>query len=65
MTRLFDRVCPVNGKKQFPTRLLAELELEFVKGERAAGRMDDERVEQRAYECPHCDTWHLTSRPLA
>ena len=63
---LFQRLphCPTTGKVGFPTLLLAEAELELAREERKAGRMRSERVECRAYQCPHCNDYHLTAQPL-
>jgi hypothetical protein len=64
MTALFDRTCPATGKRQFPSQLMAELELAFVRDERAQGRLKAQRIEVRAYHCPDCREYHLTSRPM-
>lgn len=63
MAALADRSCPVSGKRQFPSKLMAELELAYVREERSAGRQRGERIEIRAYLCPDCGKYHLTSRP--
>jgi hypothetical protein len=64
MAALFDRVCAVTGKKQFPSQLMAELELAYVRDERSHGRQKAERIEVRIYHCPDCREYHLTSRPM-
>lgn len=47
--------CAANRKKQFATSLDAELVIEEAR--RHAGKRP-----VRAYQCPHCGCWHVTSQ---
>jgi hypothetical protein len=51
------RRCPATGKLRYGSRVDAERELAAA---RASG--NPRRREVRAYECPHCGMWHLTSQ---
>ncbi|MDR3084300.1 MAG: hypothetical protein LBV60_25870 [Streptomyces sp.] len=46
------------GKQRFRDRLAAQLALV-----RIGNSNSSRRRETRAYRCPHCRGWHLTSRP--
>jgi len=65
------RTCARSGKYCFPDRRAAQRALrDAAEGRRmAAIALGDpnasRRHEQRAYKCPHCGSWHLTSRPFA
>jgi hypothetical protein len=48
-----------SGKRQYRTRLDAEIVLALRIGKKAHRR---ERNEQRCYRCPLCRRWHLTSK---
>jgi len=50
--------CPT-GKRQYRTRLDAEIVLALRIPRKAHNR---EKNERRAYRCPQCHRWHLTSR---
>lgn len=45
-------------KKKFPDRLAALLALAVIARADASGRA---KSESRAYQCPKCHRWHLTS----
>lgn len=47
------------GKVRYPSRTEADLALASCRGSASHARH-----EQRAYQCPLCRAWHLTSRPL-
>lgn len=47
--------CGANGKKQFATGLDAELVIEEA-------RRHEGKRPVRAYQCPHCGCWHVTSQ---
>lgn len=47
-----------SGKQRFRDELSAKMALANI------GRQDrDQAREQRAYRCPSCKGWHLTSQP--
>ncbi|WP_306369114.1 hypothetical protein [Nocardiopsis sp. CC223A] len=48
------------GKRWFKDRISAELALAAI---RHHGRDRSDRMPRRAYECPDCRGWHLTSKP--
>lgn len=52
--------CPT-GKKRFVTEAYARAQL--VGAIMAANRGNANRHERRAYKCPICHGWHLTSKP--
>lgn len=50
---------PCAGKRQFDTQVLADERMARI-------RSDPNRtmqVPRYSFECPHCDKWHLSSRP--
>ncbi|WP_433700809.1 hypothetical protein [Nocardiopsis sp. CA-288880] len=47
------------GKRWFKDRISAELAIANI---RRYGRAQSERMPRRAYECPACKGWHLTSK---
>ena len=55
------RGCP-SGKRSYPTERDARVELVGAGVDRNRGRCH--RKECRAYLCPLCGSWHLTSAPL-
>ena len=65
-------LCPVTGKERFADQAAAEEEMASLrrtrKAEIAAAPTRSQRrkfntrpVWKRAYECPWCESWHLTS----
>lgn len=54
------RECP-HGKRQYPDAHTAQVELVDRVLQRNRGKA--KRQEQRAYQCPDCGGWHLTSKP--
>ena len=50
------QICPVTGKKMHPSE---EHALHDATRVILAGKA----IWMRAYVCPHCATWHLTSQP--
>jgi hypothetical protein len=48
-----------SGKRQYRTRLDAEIILALRFGKKEERR---EKNEQRCYRCPLCGRWHLTSK---
>lgn len=46
--------CP---KARYPTRVVALLALSKIQGKK-----DSRREETRAYKCPDCGGWHLSSK---
>ncbi|WP_433337038.1 hypothetical protein [Spirillospora sp. CA-294931] len=49
--------CP-SGKVRFKDRIAATLALATIQRQ---GRPDRDKMEARAYRCPDCAGWHLTS----
>lgn len=58
--RYYRRPCP-HGKRKYATESQARTEL--VGALVGANSGNGKRHEQRAYECPACGHWHLTSKP--
>ena len=59
--------CHHSNKQRYRNRHDAQLVLVTIKHSIAKARHYDiptRRNEQRAYKCPHCYGWHLTSKPL-
>ncbi|MFC5181372.1 hypothetical protein [Actinomadura harenae] len=50
--------CPT-GKVRFRDRIAATLALATIQRQ---GRQDRDKAEARAYRCPACSGWHLTSQ---
>ena len=50
------KVCPVNSKRQFPSRLHCRIRIADV--ERHA------KQPLYAYQCKNCGYWHMTRRPV-
>ncbi|MEV4257264.1 hypothetical protein AB0J52_29255 [Spirillospora sp. NPDC049652] len=50
--------CPT-GKVRFRDRIAATLALATIQHQ---GRQDRDKAETRAYRCPTCAGWHLTSQ---
>lgn len=63
------RTCPASGKYCFPDKRAVRCALRRAADarRRTAVQLGDaglsSRREVRAYKCPHCRAWHLTSRP--
>lgn len=53
-------LCPITGKRQFASKAEAAAEIATCK---AKAKSEPRRRESRCYRCPHCEVWHLTSRP--
>lgn len=53
--------CPASGKVRFADSLDAERAV--AQAILASGSGNPRRREERAYRCPDCDGWHLTSKP--
>lgn len=51
--------CPVTGKARYRSEGSAESVLSTIWSTPNPGR----RLERRSYMCPHCEGWHLTSKP--
>lgn len=59
-------VCPETGKNRLRERKDVKLALKAIRRGRDAANLAGElsnRRECRGYQCPHCDGWHLTSKP--
>lgn len=65
-------LCATTGKERFMTREAAEAEMASLKATRRAEiaeaptrsqrrKFNTRPVWKRAYECPWCESWHLTS----
>lgn len=51
-----------NGKWAYPTEAVAKAALRHVRGSIHKNRRRNQKVPKRAYECPWCSMWHLTSK---
>ncbi len=51
--------CPVTGKARYRSESRADEVLGSIWATPHPGR----RLERRAYQCPYCGSWHLTSKP--
>lgn len=49
-------------KKKYFSEACADRILNYVKNGRKKNKSMRKRKEQRAYKCPICDFWHLTSQ---
>lgn len=53
--------CPTTGKRAYRSEDAANVALRFAETQRGLGNTDITVI--RAYACPDCSYWHVTSRP--
>lgn len=57
------KICDKSGKKWFQNEVNALLAIVKIRENRKSDSTRQRAVPDRAYKCPFCDGWHLTSKP--